>query len=154
MIMVLVQTCSKCLKQNLETKKEINHFPIMEEDKDLNLGLQDIPAKATVWIRRNSSVNGRGCTVRSAETLVVITIPVLGRAWSVRSSNWPHTHRVNSYFLGKHLRFPASKELPFNPWKNLPYSQWWMVSSERHSRIHIFSISEEDYYEVQKKQIA
>lgn len=48
MIMSLVQTFSKCLKYNLETKKEINHFTVMGEDKDLNLGLQEIPAKAAV----------------------------------------------------------------------------------------------------------
>lgn len=58
----------------------------MEDDKDLNLGLQDTPAKATVGIRSDSSVSGRGCTVRSAETLVAILIPVLGKAWAVSSS--------------------------------------------------------------------
>lgn len=91
MIMSLVQTFSKCLKYNLETKREINHFTVMGED--LNLGLQEIPAKATVWIRCDSSVGGRGCAVRSAQTLLVILIPVLGKAWAVRSANWPPSQR-------------------------------------------------------------
>lgn len=78
MIMVLVQTCSKCLKQNLEAKKEISHFTITGEDKDLNLGLQETPAKVTVRIRNDSSVGGRGCAVRSAQTLLVILIPWKG----------------------------------------------------------------------------
>lgn len=120
--MSLVQTFSKCLKYNLETKKEINHFTVMGEDKDLNLGLQEIPAKAAVWIRCDSSVGGRGCAVRSAQTLLVILIPVLGKAWAVRSANWPPSQREH-HIPGQHLGAWESKELPWRPRHKVPYSQ-------------------------------
>lgn len=92
----------------IKSGNKINHFPVMEEGKDLSLGLQHIPAKATVQIRCDSSVCGRGCTVGSAEILVVIIIPVLGKAWAIWFSSG-HRSQRQQLFSKQALEIPSKQ---------------------------------------------